>query len=421
MRIHFIYILFVTLSIGNYTYSQNNDKELVRIRNLSENKQYGKSIFLCDSLLKVNPDNYSLNLLLAANYLWSKEFSKGDSTLDSMLKKYHNNIELYEFKLRSALWQSKYSYCLDLCDSLNDKNIKSRNLSLIKCRALYFIDKERYNSNLKAHFEIYPTDTSVIKLYNIYLHKNILNSFGLEFNNSYANKRYEQYIHSVNMSYLHRFKNSSHELKLYSSDIVYEDENIGEKDIGLKFGLDNYLNLSAKFYLNIRYDYSSDIIFPKHFVISELYTKLFKSHELSLGYRAMYFDNNDEDELIHTYTSSVVKYYKNSRFEFRALVFNNDSNLSSSFWLKYRSYFRKTTDYIGLDIAYGYSPNYNIGYFSDYLQFDANSYYFILSYSKTLKNRFVFVVQPSYTSEEYARSKYKNMFSLNLKISYLLY
>ena len=95
-------------------------------------------------------------------------------------------------------------------------------------------------------------------------------------------------------------------------------------------------------------------MFPKYRAGFSLYANLPKSFEAEVGLRYLYFSSST-----CVYTASVGKYYKSFLFTARTYITPSNGEVSQSYSIAGRYYFKGADDYIGLKLGTGISPDDN--------------------------------------------------------------
>lgn len=126
--------------------------------------------------------------------------------------------------------------------------------------------------------------------------------------------------------------------------------------VGIHGEIDLYPSITDGVYGYLNYGFSRSSLFPAHRIGAEIYSKLPKSFEGSVGGRYLYFDDNRQ---VLIYTGSIGWYHKNLWFSLRPYV-TPDINAGTSFslGLDIRRYFSTLTTYLSLRGRYGYSPDF---------------------------------------------------------------
>ncbi|WP_299534116.1 YaiO family outer membrane beta-barrel protein [Ulvibacterium sp.] len=122
---------------------------------------------------------------------------------------------------------------------------------------------------------------------------------------------------------------------------------------GLQYEVDFYPRFSKKFYGYLNYGISKSVIFPNHRVGAELFVNWPKHMEISLGMRYLDFDNVKANII----TASAALYHGNYYFSIRPYFLpnvNKGSGFSGN--LLARKYFKDGSNFLGINIGMGYSP-----------------------------------------------------------------
>ncbi|MEJ2583908.1 MAG: YaiO family outer membrane beta-barrel protein [Robiginitalea sp.] len=122
---------------------------------------------------------------------------------------------------------------------------------------------------------------------------------------------------------------------------------------GLQYEIDLYPRISKAFYGFVNYGYSDSELFPGHKAAVELYANLPKALEASLGGRYLSFPESGATLL----TGSFGLYRGNYYMSFRPyLVMLGNRKPGGSGIFQVRKYLSDASNYLGLYVSYGYSP-----------------------------------------------------------------
>jgi len=124
---------------------------------------------------------------------------------------------------------------------------------------------------------------------------------------------------------------------------------------GIQGEVDLYPKIARGVYGYLNYGFSQSDLFPIHRVGAEVFTKLPKSFEGSVGLRHLIFS---QDNQITIYTGSLGWYHKSMWFSLRPFITPDArAGTSVSLGLTTRRYFSNPLNYIGLSGGVGYSPD----------------------------------------------------------------
>jgi YaiO family outer membrane protein len=123
---------------------------------------------------------------------------------------------------------------------------------------------------------------------------------------------------------------------------------------GFQPEIDLYPRIANGVYAYLNYGYSESVLFPKHRIGAEVFSKLPKSLEASLGFRYLYFG---PDSKVIIYTGSFGWYFKNYWLSLRPFITPGNPGTSFSSILSLRRYFKDADNYLGIDAGLGFSPD----------------------------------------------------------------
>jgi YaiO family outer membrane protein len=169
---------------------------------------------------------------------------------------------------------------------------------------------------------------------------------------------------------------------------------------GIQPEIDLYPKIANGVYAYINYGYSNNTLFPSHRIGGEIYSKLPKSFEASIG--ARYLDFNTSTVTI--YTGSVGWYVKNYWLSFRPYITPGPPGTSVSGVLTVRKYFQDGDNYLGLSAGAGFSPDDRRIQSSNGLSTDGiyvlKSQRIGLNWQKTFPRNYQFIVNFSLVHQE---------------------
>jgi YaiO family outer membrane protein len=139
-----------------------------------------------------------------------------------------------------------------------------------------------------------------------------------------------------------------------------------------------------------------------------LYANLPESFEAEAGFRYLYFS-----DATWIYTGSAGKYFKNYWLNFRTYVTPGNQSVSNSYSLTTRYYY-KGTDYLGLGLGTGISPDERSNNVQLANSYQLKSYRISADYRNTFCRSNVLLVRFSWLSQQYLPKETVNQYVFSL-------
>jgi YaiO family outer membrane protein len=209
--------------------------------------------------------------------------------------------------------------------------------------------------------------------------------------------------HLANLGYA--FKVGKHSLALRAN---YADR-YKMNDVLLES--DFYLQMNNKAYMYFNYGYSFDAsMFPRHRAGYEYYMPLKYKMEASLGARYMKYINSE----VFIATGHLEKYMGNHWLAFRPFYVMQDNGNSCTLLANYRFYGKNPLNYWGVELTYGNSPDDSRTTMENAAFNNLDAYKIKLERNFMLNSISDVRIGIGYTREEYATSKFRNRYLIEL-------
>ena len=414
--------IFIYILATNYVFSQNHDTIIdvnasyEEARQLAFSGERAASRDLARQVIEAKPNHYDAYVLIARSYSWDKIYDSAIITANEVLAKKVGYRDAIDVLIDTYNWKgnpdSSLVYCnLGLSYRPNDEAFLYKKAVLLKKE-----DNDKLAKyTLIQLLEINPSHEKGNELYSTYK-RHIINKVKLTQYFDYFDEPWIRrwYVTSIEVS--SKPKIGSFIFRINMGQLIKDDVGFFE-DVRPQFEIDAYPKLGKKNYAYVSYGYAPNGYFPEHRAGLELFQKLKKSWELSLGMRYLRWS----DDLLF-YTASVGKYYKNYWFSFRTFVTPKNSSASTSFSFTTRRYFATADDYIGLTLGVGSSPDDPSNYLIDgnekiqYLQGAKIG----VVYKERIK-KWVIEAGAGFQLDEYKADKRRNVFTSKISLTYYLY
>lgn len=390
------YCIFISVQVM----SQVNTDSLFNVAiGHSQNNEFDKAIEITRSIISQDDSRYDIKIFLANLYAWQKNYDKAKVIIEQVYESNPESNDLYDSWLNILLWNKEYNKLLEITDLAEKNNYKNEyNIiinRLLACKELGEYNKgiEYINDNpeLKDSTQVKFIYTSLYKL----KHKNVVSVYSMVDyipDNTYQYYGFIDYNRGIGknnllirLNYANRFN---------THDFLPE--------------IDYYQFISKKnyIYFNLGYGVRSEL-FPKQRAGIEYYTFI-KNLGISLGGRFLNFENKP----VYILTSQVEKYFSKSSVALRPYYSFQDQTNSLSLVSTFKVYGKKSGNYVGIQIAYGNSPDENYNNLQKDITLE--NYWVRLENNLHLTVSSILNVAFRYTYEETISDNFRNRYSIEL-------
>ncbi len=286
------------------------------------------------SILTKYPDYVDVRNLLAKTYSWDKKYNEARKEFNKIMSVEPKNKEVWVAAIKNELYAQEYYIALGLANKALTHLLEDSDLKSLREQALKGLSKSG------THIESKKTETLV------------------------ETSEKENLNNSIGISNAFEIFDIAYEPMMYTS-LEYQRETKAGKIIprlnygnrfeiqGLQYEVDFYPKFSKRFYGYLNYGISKSTIFPNHRVGAEVFVNWPKNMEISLGMRYLDFDNLKANII----TASAAIYQGNYYFSIRPYFLPNiNKGMGFSGNLLARRYFKDGSNYLGINIGMGYSP-----------------------------------------------------------------
>lgn len=297
-------------------------------------------------VLSKAPDYTEVRVFLARTLAWDSKYEEAEKELITVLSSQPNDFEALNVLLDVQIWSERYNDALSTVD--DGLNIHPNSEDYLYKKALILKNLNRPDDAgpvLARLLELNPShekgNALMVELKQRSMKHYVGLTMGLDvFSKAYTNA----YSSSVNFGTTHR----------WGSSIVRVNYANRFSSQGVQPEIDLYPRIANGVYAYVNYGYSQIDLFPQHRVGGEIYTKLPKSFEASLGARYLYFNGSTS---VLLYTGSIGYYVKNYWISFRPYLSSDSHGTSFSSTATVRYYFANSENYLGFNLGYGFSPD----------------------------------------------------------------
>jgi YaiO family outer membrane protein len=296
-------------------------------------------------LLAAVPGHTEARLLLARTLAWDGAWSAAQAETDSVLQRWPHEPDACALQIDIAHWRGQVSLALALADRALAHDPASPTLLLKKaqlCRQLGRVAEAMQTLHLipraaqspearqlgyELHWEHYRTEWT--------------GGAGVDvFSRLYAPATYQTvqgaFRHPIGLLALR----------------VNAAQRFGLS--GWQPEVEAYPRLSATTYAYLNYGHSPHALFPRHRLGAELFHRVARGVEASLGHRFLTWS---ETNRVHIATASVSAYYRAWLFTVRPSLVAGTTGLTYSALAQGRYHFRNGWNYLGAGVAYGLLPD----------------------------------------------------------------
>lgn len=352
MIYRYIPVLLALLLATNFCQAQDwkaldADVLFARARQEAFNENRVLAREMLHHILETSPDYHDVRVFLGRTYAWDGQRDSARSEFKQVLAKSPEHLEALQAYTDVEIWDEKFETAL----SMVDRGLKT-----------------------------YPTDEELL-----YKRASILNSLGrqsdsqitlsklLDINPSHENGK--KLLRTIKVARMKYTAGISYNIDLF--DKVFNPAHAGSVQLGrtnswgtaimrmnwahrfetngFQPEIEAYPSIVKGVYAYLNYGYSNTLLFPKHRIGAEIFTKLPGSLEASAGIRYLHFNAETE---VNIYTASLGWYVKDYLLLLRGFVTpDEEAGTSVSGSLTARRYFSDADTYVGLVAGIGFSPD----------------------------------------------------------------
>lgn len=398
--------LFVMTISESFSYAQNNDELFKSAQNAAFGGERAKAREICNSIISSNQLYYDAYVLAGRTYAWDKKFEEARQFLSKVLELKPGYYDAVDAMIDLNLWTDNYTDAVRFADIGLSKDPNDETFLLKKAKALYYLkDSKAAVLLLEKILSMNPSNTDASKFLQSIKDEWKINKATV----NYAIDIYNPHIPEWHMIYAQVGRRTK--IGTILARVNYANR-FGTN--GWQVEADAYPTIRKGTYLYLNAGYSETNIFPFFRGGFEIYQKLPKSFETSLGFRYLDFKTTN----VFIYTGSVGKYWSDYWFSGRVYLTPSTTSVSTSLSLTARRYFRTADDYLSLNVGYGYSPD------ERRMIFDSGLFYLksgkvSIEFQHLVFKYFIFSCGAGYTNEEWFTALYRDKFSFDLGISYI--
>lgn len=389
----FLLILFAASIIPDFVLGQErlSSDELFQLARTAafDKKDYKLATELSKQALVISPDYADIQIFLGRVYTWWDKTDSARESFKQVLERQPDNEDAASAYADLEYWNDRPEEALKITENALVFHPQSKVILLKKTKSL--IDLERFNeadSNLIVLLKIDPKNAEARSLLEKIKDLSAKNKLSISYDLAIFDKQFDDPWHIVSLEYSRGTKAGS-----FVGRVNYANR---FRTNAVQFEVDAYPRISKTFYSYVNAGISDkSSVFPQYRGGFSLYANLPKSFEGEAGFRYLHFSGNT-----WIYTASLGKYYKNYWFNFRTYITPATKSVSNSYSILSRYYF-KGTDYFGIGLGTGISPDETANNVQLANAYKLKSYHVSANYRNTFKTFNMILFSFSYLQQEY--------------------
>lgn len=300
-------------------------------------------------ILEKSPDYLEVKIFLARSYSWDGLYGEARKDLQFVLQRTPGNREATEALMDVEMWSDNFSAALLLANNGLKSSPDDEYFLYKQASALYGLGKdEAALISLRELLAVNPASKDGLALKSKIKVENLKYTAGASCTIDFFDRTFDpgKYF-SAQLGRTNSWGSSTVRFN-YAQRFDTE---------GVQWEADLYPGITKGLYAYLNYGYSDTDLFPEHRGGAEIFMKLPKRLEASVGARYMRFD---QDTKITIYTGSIGWYFKNYWISLRPYITPDPAtgtSTSATFFV--RRYFSDGENYVGLNAGLGFSPDFS--------------------------------------------------------------
>ena len=350
-----------TVTINDTT---NIEALFKKAREFSYDNNHSQARRICLKILERKPNYFEVRTFLGRTYAWEKQYDNARTELSRVLIERENDYEALNALFDVEFWTESYSLAGDYLKVALGFYPTSEELLLKKAKLqIKLEDKGEAALTLRRILDLNPGQKEAIRMMNSLEGRKLSNNFQASLLVDLFDNKNAQHLGSVEVG--HNFTFGSLTFRTNYADRFNKK--------GLQFELESYAHFTSTTYINLLAGYSDKSIlakqnaltglFPNTKATAEIYQKLPKGFEVSLGVRYQKFTT-----CTTFYSASLSNYYKDYWFSVRTFITPKTDSIVKEASLNkssitvignIRIYFGDSDNYLGFKAGSGRSPDEN--------------------------------------------------------------
>ena len=405
-QLFFIFLLLTALINSQSLWAQeglSSDELFQEARKAAfDKKDYTLATELSRRALTTSPDYSDIRIFLGRIYAWWNKPDSARECFKKVLSQFPDNEDASSAYADLEYWNGHLESSLVICEKALAFHPLSEVLLLKKAKSL--IELKRYeeaNNDLIGLLKTDPKNAQARSLLEKVKDQAAKNKISISYDLATFNKQFDDPWHIMSLDYSRSTKAGS-----FIGRVNYASR---FKTDALQFEVDAYPRISKTFYSYVNAGISNKSgVFPQYRAGFSLYANLQKSFEAEAGFRYLWFTGDT-----WIYTASVGKYFKNYWFNFRTYLTPATETISNSYTFTTRYYF-KETNYFGVGLGTGISPDETTNNIQLHNLYNLKSYHISADYRTTFKTFNTIILGFSLSQQEYLPKVTGNEYIFNI-------
>jgi len=396
--------LFLTFWIG-VSAQINTDSIFSVAITYARNQQYNLAVENAKKALRTDPKRGDIIVFIANVYSWQEKNDTALVYIDKAREINYQQADFFESWTNILLRSHQYDALLQSCTEAEKYNYSREDI--LKKRLIAYSELESFDYGISLaelpENRIYLNDEPISSLYTALLLKRNTNVVSANYNLDFFDNGLPQHLGALGYSF-----------RLGKQTLGFRANfanRFNRTDLQLE--TDFYMHLKQKQYLYFNYGLAfGNLLFPRHRLGLEYNVPLNHKTEVSLGGRYMNYPISG----VFIVTGHLSRYMGKSWLALRPFyVFSTLSNKQSiSFIGNYRLYSRNESDFWGLELGFGNSPD------DRYSILQTGGFNHLTAYIIKIEKSFIlsrisdFRLGIGYVSEEFTTNQFRNRYTVEL-------
>jgi YaiO family outer membrane protein len=346
-KIVILLLLISTFTVSSQDWKNKDSDELFEMaRDEAFNGNRVKAREMLIYLLDKSPNYADVRILLGRTYAWDGDRERAKKAFKRVLESDPDNQDALNALIDVQMWGDEYKSALSTANIGIKYYPTFEDYIYKKASSLASLERfEEANATLNQLLEINPAHEKGLALRKSIKESQLRYSLNVRLGADFFSRNFDPaYYGSMQLS-----RNND-----WGSSIGRINYSRRFNEAGIQGEVDLYPIIKKGVYGYLNYGFSKSSLFPDHRFGAEVFSKLPKSFEGSLGLRHLIFAPTS----FTIYTGSLGWYYKSMWLSARPFI-TPDKNAGTSFsiGLTARRYFNNPSTFLEFSGGFGYSPD----------------------------------------------------------------
>jgi YaiO family outer membrane protein len=390
---------------------------------IAQDGDFAKAREMCLDVIRIEPDNYSANLLLGNILGWEQKYAEAVAMLEPLIKVAFDSKDVINSLIDVEMWAENFenaeawvSYGLKIYPG--DPDLTFKKAVLYQRSGELTKATETFGALLAAN----PGNKEYLRAYYSVKGPLHINGASAEYTHSQYNKPVVQNWNMFSLKYYKSTKAASL-IGSVNFGFVGNDSAKFMNDAGLQFEFDVYpIFPKQKRYFHLNLGLSPSNIFARQRIGANIYNEIGAGWELSGGINYMRFRDALDTTHVFLFNVGISKYYKTFMGSFNLILAPINQKLSQGYQFTLRKYLLTPEDWIQISLGTGMFPDNPLYYLNDPNYNPTkmlSSLNAIFAARYRLSERWIGRIYAGYSREEYRQSFFRTSPILNLALIYL--